>query len=83
MDRPIIVDKKVSPSLDESQDLMFSTGNVGNEETDNLFSSYDSQDRSERMSMRMSITTVKMEDDEEEMARKGIRGVLRKIFKRN
>lgn len=62
---------------------MFSTGNVGNEEADNLFSSYESQDRSERMSTRMSITTVKMDDDEEEMARKGIRGVLRKIFKRN
>ncbi len=62
---------------------MFSTGNVENEEGDNLFSTLDSQDRADRMSMRMSITTVKMEDDEEEMARKGIRGILRKIFKRN
>jgi hypothetical protein len=33
------------------------------------------------MSVRMSITTVKMDDDEEEVARKGIRGILRKIFK--
>ena len=29
------------------------------------------------------MTTVKMNDDEEEMARKGIRGVLTKVFKKN
>jgi len=35
------------------------------------------------MSMRMSLTTVKMDDDEEEAARKGIRGFFGRVLGRN
>ena len=31
----------------------------------------------------MSLTTVKMDDDEEEAARKGVRGFFGRIFRRN
>ena len=34
------------------------------------------------MSARMSTTTFKMDDDEEERNRKGLRGLFRQVFKK-
>lgn len=92
LNRPIInlsenLDSGVNLDNSESQ-LIFSSDIEGQQLNDNSNtnllmtgdSDKDDSGRRRTMSLRSSVVSFKMDDDDEERARKGVRGFFRQVF---